>query len=240
MGGLVSPDHPQTIYDVGMNNGDDSAYYLAKGYNVVGIDANPDMCRHCSNRFFSEIQNNRMAVINIGVSDEFGILDFHINKSKPAISSFAPERFTGDWVPPEWERVKIPVMPLSHIIGENGPAHFIKIDVEFYDKKVLHDLMTTNVRPPFISTEAQEIGVFRLLLDMGYRRFKLVPGASVHDDYADAMISRVDGRPIPYRFPPESSGPFGDDVHGKWLDEDEVNSRLVSHGVGWIDIHAAF
>jgi hypothetical protein len=26
----------ETIYDVGMHNGDDRAYYLAKGYKVVG------------------------------------------------------------------------------------------------------------------------------------------------------------------------------------------------------------
>ena len=31
------------IYDVGLFNGDDTAYYLYRGYDVVAIDANPVM-----------------------------------------------------------------------------------------------------------------------------------------------------------------------------------------------------
>ena len=31
------------IYDVGMHNGDDTAYYLHKGFRVIAIDANPAM-----------------------------------------------------------------------------------------------------------------------------------------------------------------------------------------------------
>lgn len=32
------------IYDFGMNNGDDTEYYLLKGANVVGVDANLALC----------------------------------------------------------------------------------------------------------------------------------------------------------------------------------------------------
>ncbi len=39
------------IYDVGMNNGDDTAYYLEQGFRVVGIEANPDLAGHCRKRF---------------------------------------------------------------------------------------------------------------------------------------------------------------------------------------------
>jgi hypothetical protein len=34
---------PQLIYDVGMNNGDDIAYYLRRGFRVLAIEANPDL-----------------------------------------------------------------------------------------------------------------------------------------------------------------------------------------------------
>jgi putative ABC transport system substrate-binding protein len=34
---------PQLIYDVGMNNGDDTAYYLRRGFRVLAIEANPDL-----------------------------------------------------------------------------------------------------------------------------------------------------------------------------------------------------
>ena len=32
---------PKLVYDVGMNNGDDTAYYLRMGYRVVAFEANP-------------------------------------------------------------------------------------------------------------------------------------------------------------------------------------------------------
>ena len=37
---------PKLVYDVGMHRGDDTAYYLHKGYRVVGVQANPAMADH--------------------------------------------------------------------------------------------------------------------------------------------------------------------------------------------------
>ena len=31
------------IYDIGMNNGDDTAFYLIRGYRVLAIEANPEL-----------------------------------------------------------------------------------------------------------------------------------------------------------------------------------------------------
>ena len=33
---------PELIMDVGMHRGEDAAYYLAKGFRVVGFEADPD------------------------------------------------------------------------------------------------------------------------------------------------------------------------------------------------------
>jgi len=43
------------IYDVGMNNGDDSAYYLSLGFRVVAIEANPELVEQAKLRFAREI-----------------------------------------------------------------------------------------------------------------------------------------------------------------------------------------
>jgi hypothetical protein len=37
----MSKYDPGLIYDVGMNNGDDTAYYLRRGFRVVAIEPNP-------------------------------------------------------------------------------------------------------------------------------------------------------------------------------------------------------
>ena len=35
--------HNDLIYDLGVNRGEDCAFYLAKGFRVVGIEANPSL-----------------------------------------------------------------------------------------------------------------------------------------------------------------------------------------------------
>ena len=39
---------PKLVYDVGVHRGDDTAYYLHKGFRVVGVEANPAMAATCA------------------------------------------------------------------------------------------------------------------------------------------------------------------------------------------------
>jgi hypothetical protein len=39
------------LYDVGMNNGDDTAYYLYKGFRVVAVEADPVLVEAARERF---------------------------------------------------------------------------------------------------------------------------------------------------------------------------------------------
>jgi FkbM family methyltransferase len=226
------------VYDLGMNNGDDSAYYLAKGFRVIGVDANPSMCALCSERFRSAISAGRMTVLNVGVSDEAGRQVFSINTEKHAISTFTPENFSEDWVPQSWEQVPVRVERASAIIAEYGLPHFIKVDVEFYDRNVLRDLCEAAVKPPFISTEAHHAECLELLVAMGYERFRLVAGESVSRRFANVEILRRDGTLTPFSFNHDSSGPFGEDLETPWTNLREVRRELDAHGLGWIDIHA--
>ena len=50
----------EIIYDVGMNNGDDTAYYLSRGHRVVAIEANPLLAREVAVRFHTEIAAGRL------------------------------------------------------------------------------------------------------------------------------------------------------------------------------------
>ena len=45
------PKHLDLIYDVGMHKGEDTDYYLQKGFRVVAFEANPDLVNLCRTRF---------------------------------------------------------------------------------------------------------------------------------------------------------------------------------------------
>ena len=37
------PKHPDLIYDIGQHTGEDTAFYLGKGFRVVAVEANPTL-----------------------------------------------------------------------------------------------------------------------------------------------------------------------------------------------------
>ena len=43
--------HKDLIYDVGMHHGQDTDYYLKRGYRVIGFEANPDNAAVCRRRY---------------------------------------------------------------------------------------------------------------------------------------------------------------------------------------------
>jgi hypothetical protein len=64
------------VFDIGMNNGDDSAYYLWLGFRVVGVDASPVLAETCRQRFSAEISAGNMIVVNAGVAACPGEFEF--------------------------------------------------------------------------------------------------------------------------------------------------------------------
>src|SRR5271155_1149030 len=79
---------PSLIYDVGMNNGDDSAYYLRNGFDVVAIEAHPVLVEQARSRFAKEIGEGRLTVLDVGIADGEGEATFWICEDNSVWSSF--------------------------------------------------------------------------------------------------------------------------------------------------------
>jgi hypothetical protein len=47
-----------------MNNGDDTAYYLSRGFRTVAIEANPELVKYAKARFAREIASGRLIILN--------------------------------------------------------------------------------------------------------------------------------------------------------------------------------
>ena len=60
------------IFAVGVNNGDDTAYYLSSGFRVVGIEANPEMIAVCEKRLCEKLKNGRLIRLKMTIADEDG------------------------------------------------------------------------------------------------------------------------------------------------------------------------
>ena len=73
---------PRRVFDVGMNNGDDSDYYLSKGCKVIAVEANPLLVQRARERFSAEIASGQMVIEHVGIWDRPGQIKFWINEKR--------------------------------------------------------------------------------------------------------------------------------------------------------------
>ena len=238
-----SGDQRRTIYDLGANNGDDIPYYLLKGDLVVAVEASPALAAGLRERFAAEIAANRVAVENCVLTIDPAVTEvpFFLHRANHLLSQL-PRPASG--VLGEFDETVLPAATFSALAARHGDPYYVKIDLEGYDDVILQEIFRSGVFPSYISAEAHTIDVFCTLVALGgYHAFKLVEGEFVGRDYAAHPIATgtgKDGGTQVYKFPcPHSSGPFGNDVKGPWMDRALFLRYLAHVGPGWIDIHAS-
>jgi FkbM family methyltransferase len=228
------------VYDVGMFNGDDTAYYLEKGFRVVGVEANPHLIPGLTERFSSEIEQKRLVIENVAVAEVEGEVELFIAGDDKPQSSLTRRVLDLHNVPVTSTRVR--GVTLSSLVQRHGTPTFMKIDVENADLIALRDLASHGIKPPDISVEAHHIGTIVQLYNMGYARYRFINGKTVPTRFANARVRPVDGNHIRFNFTLHSSGPFGEDFDEPWLSFEQAmavwSCRQTLLGPGWYDVHA--
>lgn len=232
---------PSLVYDLGMNNGDDTGFYLKRGFDVVAVEANPSLCREVETRFAEAIAQGRLTLVKAAIADQDGEVTFHVNLDNHHWSSTDIGWAGRD--DSACEAITIPSVALATLYARYGVPHFMKIDVEGADQMVLDQVAAAPVRPDFLSVEDCRFGFdyARTLSQAGYRAFQLVDQSGV-----GGAVDPVSG----HIFPEGSSGLFGPDLPDAWEAYDDFVETYAStvrtrDGVRlaprtrWWDIHAA-
>ncbi|HEY7230952.1 MAG TPA: FkbM family methyltransferase [Pseudolabrys sp.] len=229
----------KVIFDFGMHNGDDTAFYLSRGFNVVALEANPALCTRAHERFSSYVDEGRLTIVNAAIWEKSGTASFFVNLENDHWSSldigWASRNET------RYQQISIPCVTLSHLIEEFETPYYLKVDVEGVDRSVLEQLKHCNLLPLYVSVEDCRFGFqyMETLAACGYDSFKLFDQSTV-SQLADPKTGRL--------FSPGSSGPFGHEVPGEWRcynDILELYSKTVRDREGkrlapatqWWDIH---
>jgi FkbM family methyltransferase len=191
------------VYDVGLFDGTDTAYYLSRGSRVVAIDANPIMVENAKARFAGQISTGQLILINAGIAADDTDLTFW-SSAVPAWSSF--NRDIASRHGTEHQPIKVPVVTFGEILKTHGMPHYLKIDIEGNDHLCVEALKFCERIPEFISVESECVGdddrptdnevltTLRMLRMVGYRRFKLLNQQSrraARPGAAAALIARV-------------------------------------------------
>ena len=51
------------VFDVGLHKGEDTEFYLEKGFRVVAFEADPDLAAHCRERFAAQLREGRLVIV---------------------------------------------------------------------------------------------------------------------------------------------------------------------------------
>ncbi|GAB0493268.1 hypothetical protein MMPV_004544 [Pyropia vietnamensis] len=242
------------VLDLGFNTGQDTHFYLADGYTVIGVDANPDLIAAGRTRFADATTKGMLTLVSNGLVGEVAdgvkppeTLRFYRSKLRSEWSSF-----DASWgcrnpnntpvekeVPAHCEVIEVPVTTCAGLIQRFGKPLYMKIDIEGRDTACLNSLHTLPraSRPTFVSVENVNEAHIDLLSALGYTSQKAVDQRVIHARYM--------GQPDLLG----NSGPFGDAaVHlsGKteWVSAQEVRGLLplperhepTGEGM-WYDLH---
>jgi FkbM family methyltransferase len=171
------------VYDVGMHNGNDTAFYLHQGYRVIAIEADPVFVEQAKWRFAQEIREGRLTILNIGIGSQSGHADFWICDDNSVWSSF--DRTVASRDGSRHHALRVQAAKFKEVLDVYGVPHYLKIDIEGNDGLCVQGLSGVSL-PKYISMEAQCSGnpdtltesellmTLDLLRDTGYTRFKLI------------------------------------------------------------------
>lgn len=250
------------IYDIGMHVGQDTKYYLKQGYNVLAIEANPVLVKENEQKFEKEIQEGRLTILNVGISDKEASLPFYVNMRLSEWSSF--DMATGTRNDTAYEVIEVPCITTKRLFNDYGIPYYLKVDIEGYDHYCLLDIPEGGDKPQFVSCEAVHVEWLDILFQKGYRKFKLIhqgndfkpldlelekktyfPKYQVIKNGLQIRLQKY----IAFKHEYGSSGPFGNHTKGEWKSYEEIRDSYQAfyqnekkeplNPVSWFDFHAS-
>ena len=250
------------IFDIGFHKGEDTKYYLSQGYKVVAVEANPILVEEGVMRFKSSVDSGDLILLNVGIAEKSGALDFWINEVRSEWSSF--DQAIGCRSGTSCRSIQVPCVSTSELIHRYGIPWYMKIDIEGYDLFAINSI-SPEMRPKYLSCEVSDLNLVYKMIEIGYTKFKMINQATrftaidlaKEQSRTEAMKRRVirsfmrrTASIVDWSFPFDSSGPFGEDTDGAWRSASEIEELFrvfmqydlnkPLNSISWFDFHATY
>jgi FkbM family methyltransferase len=225
--------YPDLIYDVGMHHGEDTEYYLKKGFRVIGFEADPDLATACRRKFSDEIKAGKVTVVEGAIvppsneNTEHKTIKFYKNSDVDVWGTVVDDwARRNEHLGSSSQVIEVPVVNFSECLRTFGIPHYLKIDIEGMDAVCIEALADFERKPDYISRESDFSSFekvsedFRLLDNLGYTHFKTVQQGCISRQTEPNPPK--EGRYAGHQFQFGSSGLFGEDLPGKWKSRKEM------------------
>jgi len=226
-----TPKDPLLIYDIGLHHGQDTDFYLKKGYRVIAFEADPRNAAFCRERFAVEIAEGRLEIVEGAITEDIS------SNGKPAEVKFYRNADHSLWgsTSEDWavrnevlgtrnDIIKVKAIDFAECLKTYGIPHYLKADIVGSETICLRALARFENKPDYISIRSEKLVwrkleyEFELLEQLGYDRFK-----AVKQDFESVKAKLPSNNGAKYHnFEEGASGPFGEESSGSWKDTADV------------------
>ena len=228
-----TPKAHDLIYDIGMHKGEDTEFYLRKGFRVVAFEADPDLASHCRTRLRDFIDQGRLVIVEGAIVDreaaDAGLKKTRFYKSD-TVSVWGTVR--SDWAERNMKfgtsskSIEVDTVDFGEVIQKYGVPHYMKIDIEGLDLVCVKAMEQFSVPPDFISLESSKTRFadiqreIEVLEKLGYNAFQAVEQSAV--PASQPPWPATEGEYVSQKFQEGSSGLFGSELGGEWKSKGAV------------------
>jgi FkbM family methyltransferase len=242
---IDTPKHGDLVYDVGMHAGEDSEFYLRKGFRVVAFEANPDLANLGRRRLRHFIEEGQLTIVEGAIVDPDTLepgqqkVRFYRNDDVSVWGTVC-----ADWAERN-ERlgtritlIEIDAIDFAGVMREYGVPHFLKIDVEGVDMVCVAALEKFRERPDYLSMESDKTSFVMVkdeidvLTRLGYDAFQAIEQSAIPRTQSPPYPPR-EGQFVPHRFEAGSSGLFGSELEDSWKSKDELLRQYRAIHLGY-------
>ena len=222
-------DH-NLVFDIGAHLGEDTSYYLERGYKVVAFECSPENISHLRKRFALEIKSHQLLIETRALMHGGGngkIVDFFVDEVSVWGTLHKERASRNERLGSSSNCIKVETADPKSIYEKYGHPFFIKIDIEGSDMDMLESLFEVKreLRPKYLSIESTKTswkGLLKELLiltNLGYIEF-----AAVNQEKHPKTISWIsdNGEMKIFHLEKDSSGPFGEDLNANWKSAKEI------------------
>ena len=225
----TTPKHEDLIYDVGLNCGQDTDFYLKKGYRVVAFEAEPRNVELCRERFADAIADGRLIIV------EGAITETPLARGGDRTARFFRNEGHSPWgsTSEEWaqrntifgtemEAIEVKAVDFAEAMAEHGVPHYLKADIVGPEVICLRAMLDFENKPDYLSIRSEKLIFakleyeFDLLEELGYTSFKAVK--QDFERIRETLPYQLDL----YEFEDGASGPFGEHTLGRWAAREAV------------------
>lgn len=227
--------HKDLIYDVGLHKGEDTEFYLRKGFRVIAFEADPDLAQSCRERFKDFIDSGKLTIVEGAILDPDSaagrktVQFFKSTKNSVwgTISTNWAERSAASGSPTE--TIEIEIVDFVAALQKYGIPHYLKVDIEGVDMVCVNALKRFRERPDFVSIESsfhsfseiqREMNTF---VELGYDAFQVIEQSAVPQQIAPTPPS--EGQYAAQHFEEGCTGLFGVELGPGWQTEQATLHR---------------